>query len=240
MQVNNKPVSIIVDLGLGNIAPQKERPFVVIVRTKILSPDPNGLPAKSEISRLDQMENQLVEQLSKKTGAIYVGRYTQRGLREFYFYTLDTVDYVFGVKSAMAGFTEYQWLTQAKEDKLWSNYFTVLYPPPVEMEKIQNRRLVDHLKGKGDALTEARRIDHFFYFKTKSKREEFLRSEGMVNFSIAEVPEAEMKDVLPYMVHIYKNDVPDYTFIESVLIPLWEKARQFQGRYDGWETYLVK
>ena len=38
----------------------------------------------------------------------------------------------------MAGFTEYQWLTQAKEDKQWTNYFTVLYPPPVEYEKIQN------------------------------------------------------------------------------------------------------
>ena len=240
MQVNNKPVSIIVDLGPGTTAPLKERPFVVIVRTKIQNPDPNGLPAKTEIPRLDKMENQLVEQLSKRTGALYVGRYTQRGLREFYFYALDTIDYVLGVRAAMAEFTDYQWLTQAKEDKLWSNYFTVLYPGPVDMEKIQNRRLVDLLKGKGDALKESRRIDHYFYFKTKSKRDEFMRSEGMENFTVEEVPEAATKDLLPYMVHVYKNDVPDYSFIERVLIPLWEKARQFQGRYDGWETYLVK
>jgi uncharacterized protein (TIGR01619 family) len=240
MEVNNKPVSIIVDLGLASVAPQKERPFVVIIRTKILKPDPNGLPGKTESVRLDEMENKLVEQLSSKTGAVYTGRYTQRGLREFYFYALDTLDYFFAVKSALAGFTDYQWLTQAKEDKKWTNYFTVLYPPPVEYEKIQNRRMVDLLKGKGDELKESRRIDHFFYFKTKSKREDFLRSPGMENFSIDEIPEANQKKALPYMLHIFKNDVPDYSFIERVLIPLWERAKQFEGNYDGWETYLVK
>lgn len=240
VEVNKKPVSIIVDLGMAKTAPQKERPYVVIVRTKILVPDQNGLPGKSEAVKLDQMENLLVEQLSSKTGAVYVGRFTQRGLREFYFYALDTVDYPLAVNSAMAGFTEYQWLGQAKEDKPWSNYFSVLYPPPVEMEKIQNRRLVDLLKGKGDALKEPRRIDHYFYFKTKSRREDFLRSPGMESFMIGELPETDAKSDLPYMVHLYKDDVPDYTFIERVLIPLWERARQFQGRYDGWETYLVK
>jgi uncharacterized protein (TIGR01619 family) len=240
LEVNKKPVSIIVDLGLAETAPQKERPFVVIIRTRLLNPEPNGLPGKTESSRLDQMENLLVEQMSSKSGAVYTGRYTQRGLREFYFYTLDTVDYFLAIKSALAGFTEYQWLTQAKEDKSWTNYFSVLYPPPIELEKIHNRRIVDLLKGKGDALTETRRIDHYFYFKTKSKREDFLRSDGMENFTIEELPESDGKSELPYMLHLHKNDVPDYSFIDRVLIPLWERARAFQGRYDGWETYLVK
>ena len=240
MEVNNKPVSIIVDLGLATVAPQKERPFVIIIRTKILQPEANGLPGKSESARLDEMENKLVEQLGSKTGSVYTGRYTQRGLREFYFYALDTLDYVFAVRSALAGFSEYQWLTQAKEDKKWTNYFTVLYPPPIEMEKIQNRRLVDILKSKGDLLKEPRRIEHFFYFKTKSKREDFLRSPGIESFSIDEIPEATEKTALPYMLHLFKDDVPDYSFIDRVLIPLWERAKQFEGHYDGWETYLVK
>jgi uncharacterized protein (TIGR01619 family) len=240
MEFNNKPVSIIVDLGLAAAAPQKERPFVVIIRTKILQPEANGLPGKKESARLDEMENKLVEQLSSKSGAVYTGRYTQRGLREFYFYTLDTLEYLFAVKSALAGFSEYQWLTQAKEDRKWTNYFTVLYPPPLEMEKIQNRRLVDLLKGKGDALKDPRRIEHFFYFKTKSKREDFLRSPGIEQFSIDELPEATENTTLPYMLHLFKDDVPDYSFIDRVLIPLWERAREFEGRYDGWETYLVK
>jgi hypothetical protein len=44
MEVNNKPVSIIVDLGLAAVAPQKERPYVVIVRTKILQPEAGRVP----------------------------------------------------------------------------------------------------------------------------------------------------------------------------------------------------
>lgn len=198
------------------------------------------MPGKAEISRLDKMENLLVEQLSSKCGAVYTGRYTQRGLREFYFYTLDTLEYFLAIKSAMAGFTDYQWLCQAKDDKSWTNYFTVLYPPPVELEKIQNRRLVDLLKQKGDALKEPRRIEHFFYFKSKSKRDEFMRSSGMENFSVAEIPEALETGAFPYMLHLYKDDVPDYNFIENIIIPLWERARQFQGKYDGWETFRVE
>jgi uncharacterized protein (TIGR01619 family) len=240
MEVNKKPVSIIVDLGLASSAPQKTRPFVVIIRTKLLDPDANGMPGKIESKRLEQMENLLEEQMNSKTGAVYAGRYTQRGLREFYFYTLDTADYFFAIKTALAGFTDYQWLCQAKEDKSWTNYFTVLYPPPLEFEKIQNRRLVDLLRDKGDGLKEVRRIDHFAYFKTKSKREDFLRSSGMESFIIAEIPDTSENTAWPYKVHFYKDDVPDYTFIERVLIPLWERAKQFQGHYDGWETYLIK
>ncbi len=240
MQTNNKPVSVIVDLALGKKAPMKERPFVIIVRSQLQYPDAMGMPGKAELTALDEMEEGLVERLAKNNGAIYAGRFTQRGIREFYFYSLDTVSYHPAVVQAMANFKEYKWLTQAKDDKTWTNYFTVLYPLPVDMEKIQNRRLIDRLKNEGDSLIKSRQVDHYFYFKTKIKRDEFIRNTGISAFTIAELNDKAGDAEFPYQLHIYKNDVPDYTYIERVLIPFWEAARKYQGRYDGWETYLVK
>jgi hypothetical protein len=56
MEVNGKPVSVVVDLGLARIAPMKNRPHAIIVRTRILKPDAVGQPGKSEAARLDELK----------------------------------------------------------------------------------------------------------------------------------------------------------------------------------------
>ncbi len=239
-QVNKKPVSIIVDLSLGKLAPVRERPYVIIIRTELRYPDTNGLPSSVEVPLLDEMEEQLVENLARNNGAWYTGRFTQRGIREFYFYALDTLQYRNALNKAMTAYKEYKWLAQAKDDKTWTNYLTVLYPSPLDMEKIQNRRLIDYLKKQGDGLTATRKVEHFFQFKTKSYRDEFVRKSGIEAFTITEMPDKPGDGEFPYSLRIEKDDVPDYTYIDRVLIPLWQLAGKYHGRYDGWETVMVK
>jgi uncharacterized protein (TIGR01619 family) len=240
MEVNRKPVSVVVDLGLRPAVPMKDHPYVVILRTKILSPEANGQPGASERERLDAMEDQLVTQLNRYCGAIYAGRFTQRGLREFYFYALDTVGYLMGVQTAMAGFTEYQFLCQAKEDRAWENYLQVLYPSEKDLEMIMQRRQVDLLVRKGDALLRSRRIDHYFYFPTKSRREDFLRSISGDKFQIGDMNDETGNTELPYALHLFRDDIPSYRNIRQLFMPLWENARKYGGRYDGWETFVVQ
>jgi uncharacterized protein (TIGR01619 family) len=240
MEINKKPVSIIVDLGLVLRAPLKERPFAIIVRASLKNPDYNGLPVDPEIQMLDKLEDSLVYYLDKSSGGVYAGRFTQRGLREFYFYALDTVNYLAGVAAAFQNFNGYKWLTIAKEDKTWRNYFDVLYPPPAELERIQNRRVVDQLRSKGDLLKESRKIDHFIFFKTKVGREEFLRGLKENGFKIEEMPDEPGAGETPYKLHLSRVDRPDYVNIDKVTLYLWDLARKYNGRYDGWETYVVK
>ncbi len=240
LKVNKKPVSVIVDLGIAQKAPLKERPFAILVRTRINNPDTNGLPREKENPILNQLEDSLVSHLEKKSGAIYTGRFTQRGLREFYFYALDTVDYAANVASALKTFPGYQWLCLAKFDKNWSNYFEVLYPPPREMERIQNRRVVDQLSRNGDALKASRKIDHFLFFKTKISREEFLRALKQNDFRIEDMPDEVENNAWPYKLRLSRDDIPDYSNIDKVTLYLWELAQKYKGKYGGWETYVLK
>jgi hypothetical protein len=241
MQVNQKPVSVVVDLALKARADtRKTRPFVVIFRTKLLSPDASGQPAAEERPRLDEMENKLEAELLKSNGAVYAGRFTQRGLRELYFYTLDTIQFRTTLERALAGYPEYKWLCQAKLDAEWSHYGEVLYPSERELELILNRRQIEELVEKGDPLTAIRRIDHYFYFKTRTGRDEFIRSIGEEGFQIASMNEDGKDENRPFTLQIYRDDKPGYPFIQSILIPLWERARKYQGRYDGWKTEVMK
>jgi uncharacterized protein (TIGR01619 family) len=228
-----------VNLGLAAKAPIHQRPYAIIIRTKVNYPDNLGQPMTEENVVLDSMENQLETALYLHAGSIYAGRFTQRGIREFYFYALDTLDYIGPVAKVMLAHTGYQWLCQARADREWTNYFQVLYPSPRDLERLQNRRLVDLLKKKGDALSEARPIDHYFYFKTKSTRESFLRDPQLTGFQILEIPESAGTGDLPYLLHLNRMDVPDYKFIDQTLLPLWDMARKVGGKYDGWETYAL-
>jgi hypothetical protein len=74
--IDGRPVSINVDLGLFSAAPIKERSYVIIFRTKIKSPDTKGMPYAEEHGTLLQIEESLINELGKETGAIFAGRFT--------------------------------------------------------------------------------------------------------------------------------------------------------------------
>jgi hypothetical protein len=241
MEVNKKPVSVVVDLALKTSRDaRKTRPFVIIFRTKLLSPEASGQPGPDERSRLDSMENQLEAGLQKSNGAVYAGRFTQRGLRELYFYALDTVQFRSVIGQTLLDYPEYQWLCQARLDAEWSHYQEVLYPSERELEIILNRRQLEELASKGDPLTEMRRIDHYFYFKTRTGRDEFIRSIGGEGFQVAAMNDDGKDEIRPFVLQIYRDDRPGYPFIHSLLIPLWERARKYQGLYDGWKTEVIR
>jgi hypothetical protein len=240
MEVNRKPVSVVVDLGLKKSAPMADRPNVVIVRVQLAAPEPSGQPGKAELDKLELMENSLESTLRRQLGAIYAGRFTQRGIRELYYYVLDTVGFREQVGMVMAGFRDYPYLCQAREDRSWTNYLQVLYPSDKDLEIIMNRRQLDELSVKGDGLTKPRRIDHFFLFPTQAKREEFLRARLRDGYLLAEMDELPEGDALRYSLRIHRDDTPSYAGIASLFLPLWEAAKKSQGRYTGWETFVVR
>lgn len=241
MQVEGRPVSVVVDLGLRKVAPMADRATATLVRARLLRPQSNGLPGAEESARLDSLEERLVQGLARVGGHVYAGRFSQRGIRTFHFFTADTAGQAAALRDAFAAFPEYAWLARSLPDSGWSNYLDALYPPPRELELIGDRRLVDQLQRQGDALARPRVVEHFLRFPSKISRMEFLRQPGMEAFTVAAMPEADSTGKeMPYLLQLRRDDVPDLAFVDRVLRPLREKAGRYRGRYEGWETYLVK
>jgi uncharacterized protein (TIGR01619 family) len=235
------PVSINVDLGLQQKAPIKERPYLIILRTQFPVHQKTGLPDNDQIASLDSIENSLVSTLSLSNGSIFAGRFTQRGLREFYFYCLDTTQYASALFKSMAAFPHYPWLAKAVLDKSWSNYFDVLFPNPDDLDKIENRLAINELQKKGDNLTEAREITHTLYFSSINNRLNFLKDLTISGCTITELPDnPEGTSSFAYKLILTQKEKPSIEKIQPITSEMRKLAQKNLGKYQGWKTFVVK
>jgi len=241
MAVKEKPVSVVVNLALRDQAPVRSRPFAIILRLSYPEMDEKGFPAIELAEDLNRLESELESGLGKKNGAWYAGRFTQRGLREFYFYALDTMDYLRTCADILKRHPRFPFLVKAVTDREWTNYFEVLYPRGEEKEKMENRRTVEQLQRKGDKLTTARPIDHTFFFRSDWHRRAFLGELGMPGFQVLEMPVEKQDDREgnAFKLVMRRSDIPELTLMNDLTIRLSRACRKHEGTYGGWSTYVV-
>ena len=241
MAVNGKPVSVVVNLALKDQAPAKSRPYGIILRLSYPEMDDKGFPALELADELNRLESELEARLRQKNGAWYAGRFTQRGIREFYFYTLDTMDYLGTCAAILRQHPRFPFLVKAVNDRNWTNYFEVLYPRDEEKEKMENRRTVEELEKKGDELTTPRAIDHTFYFRSDWHRRAFLIALDLPGFQVTEIPveKASDREGPAFRLVLRRTDKPVLSPMNELTIRLSRAARKHEGVYEGWSTYVV-
>lgn len=238
VSLKGKPVSINVDLGLAAIAPVLEDSFVIILRVKINQLDARGMPTDAEDEQLLKMEDALVTMLARQSGATLAGRFTQRGIREFYFYAPDTLGFRKGVNQSMQPFSAHEWLSLAKKDAKWENYFTVLYPGKLDKFRIESRRNLAELSRAGLFRQGPVLVDYFFDFQELEPMKKFLSSPAMTGFEIISFPNKPSGVKQPYRLILRKKVEPDYPWIESHLVPLYSDAVKHNGVFLGWQRVL--
>ena len=238
VSLKGKPVSINVDLGLAAIAPVLEDSFVIILRVKINQLDARGMPTDAEDEQLLKMEDALVTMLARQSGATLAGRFTQRGIREFYFYAPDTLGFRKGVNQSMQPFSAHEWLSLAKKDAKWENYFTVLYPGKLDKFRIESRRNLLELSRAGLLRQGPMQVDYFFDFQELEPMKKFLSSPAMTGFEITSFPNKPSGVKQPYRLILRKKVEPDYPWIESHLVPLYNDAIKHNGVFLGWQRVL--
>jgi hypothetical protein len=239
--LNRRPVSVLLNMALKERATGLNRPYALILRTKYPDVDASGFPGEQDRSALDTLENELEQLLSESNGAIYVGRYTQRGLREFYYYLLDTVDAAARCAEVMSAYPRFNWLVKNVYDRNWSHYMEVLYPSAREMEKMENMRMITTLQKKGDDLSRTRKIEHTLYFRIAASRRSFLTDPALQGFNVSEMPvERSATDTYPFLLIIWKHDKPGLSHMNRLTQMLSSLAGKYGGRYDGWQSVVVK
>ncbi len=228
-----------VDLGFESAPITKQNQNVLIVSISLDRMQSDGLPLRTDLKKLDTLEDELIAQLHSGLGAIYTGRYTANGKRDFYFYTNDTSRYTGLVQSVLNAYP-YRSKTICKNDSALSNYREVLYPTRIEMQRIYSRRMIGYLVDAGDPLTVPRAVDHLIFFKTDSDRRKFAAIVIDKRFSIIRAEEEKGIKDRPFSLEVSRIDKVDEDSIDEVSLYLWELAQKFSARYEGWETVVVK
>lgn len=232
VSLNGKPVSINVDLGLKPQVPVADLPFVIIARVKLNNVNQLGMPDQDEVNKLDMVEEKMVENLNRFQGAVYVGRFTQRGIREFYFYSNDTSKYQSSIGNVFLESSNFQWLAQAKKDADWENYLTVLYPSALDLLLIESRKKVDEYARKNLKQLPVS-VVHYFEFQKETDCKTFLQSPVCVQYKVIQMLRSSPASAISLL--ISSSIVADRKWAEKTIPVLFSESKKHGGLYKGWE-----
>ena len=140
--IEDSPAIIGLDLDLRRFAPLKDKPHAIFISVYLNHPRPDGFPQGDEFAVLGEIEDSLVEQLESRLSAHFVGRTISAGVRDYYFYTGNTLLYDKYISDAMVNFPHYRYDFGVREDKTWELYFDFLLPDVQEFQRIQNRKVL--------------------------------------------------------------------------------------------------
>lgn len=236
---DNQLGSILVDLGLSSVAPVDSFSTLLTFTTYFNQPNEDGLTSESEYEVINQIEDDLIELLTSNSNIIYTGRIKFSGKMYSYFYFETHLDFEKYISELKAKYSEYKFEYSIKDDANWSTYFEVLYPSTFEMQIIQNGKVIANLEVNGDLVEKERPVDHWIYFKNLTDRENFLDKINGLGFEIVEKEETNSEE-LPFSLQLSRVDKVDYESVNEYVLFLWQKAQEFNGEYDGWETLVVK
>jgi uncharacterized protein (TIGR01619 family) len=232
LNVDDKPASIYLNLGLAHAAPVTGQDHMAYVRIFMRQPRPDGLSSQEEYEALTKVEDELTERLEQR-GDTYAGRNTSDGNRDLYFYTGDLNGFEESVSIAMADHHQYRFEVGGRPDPEWDVYRTFLYPSPDDLQRILNRRVIKSLEENGDNLSKPRTIDHFAYMPSLPAAEslrKFLSSDGF------DVDEPRVDDDTVALA-FKRMDSPDQ--IDEVVVPIARRTHELGGEYDGWGCTVV-
>lgn len=239
-QVDDKPASIFVDLGIRDEAPIAALPHRACLSLILQHPRHDGLSSQEEFDALSAFEGAVKAHLDTPE-SMYVGRNTSDGRRDFWFFVTQPATWEAHVAELMRAFADYGWETSTAEDPEWDAYLNFLYPNDEGLDFMSNRQVCDRLEAAGDPLTQVRDIDHWAFFPDAASRQAFIAQVEPLGFAVREVYEREADedgapDDEPFVARVFRSDTPSHRDIHDVTVPLLRAAREVGGRYDGWET----
>ncbi|MEO1028485.1 MAG: DUF695 domain-containing protein [Pseudomonadota bacterium] len=234
-------VSVFFDDGIAEIVDQLPQNHSLKIRVLLRDPDENGLSNNEEAEILNGLEDR-IEALIQEVGGVYLGRVTYDGKRIFS--TLvgdDTQQLQEQIKSAGQA-SGYDARFSHQPDPGKDAYWQGLYPSSDERRVLNDMTVISNLIEHGDTLSASRRVDHWVFFSDFDHAKGFTdwaMSEGCNRENLTtdnEAPDKARKWQLQ-LSHECTMELPDITGHTRILS---NKAAEFSGEYDGWETLIVQ
>lgn len=224
-----------VDLAWEAHAPVKAHPELIEVTIPLLSPDDDGLSDTSEAPRLFALEDQLAAGISAGINGWYVGRMTGKGKRIFYFYAPTSLDARREVGKTLEDFPEYNYDVTHQYDPNWKLYCELLVPSEEEAHLIRNRRALDELARRGDALDRKRPIAHQFKFQHRANLDYFLKKSGIGGRDKIDIQE----EGSTLLLQITRRGTMERSTLDETTWDFAQLAKSFKGQYLGWRSEVI-
>lgn len=236
--VNGKLASIRLDLGIRPAIPDPLRPWLLWVWVYFRQPRPDGLSSNEEFEALISLEDALKSALEKECGAVLSGCITTDGRREFYFYGSTPERFENTVNQSVGLSHGYKFDCDRQQDAGWTQYLNVLYPSEEQRELIENRKLMDLMKQRGDRLDLARDVSHWAGFKDQIDRAAFRVAVLPMGYRIVSENE-HPNDEYRYWIRVARRQEMTRGAVDDAVLQLFRAARSAHGYYDGWECELM-
>ena len=238
--VDNKETYITIDLALSKTAPNKNQRFIAWISVKLIETIKDGKLTENEEVWMENIQRGLIINISANYNSTFIGHQTYNGYREFYFYVNDTLGLNMVFSETMNFFNSYQSKFGFRKDELWAGYFDYLYPDPESLRRIYNRKIIRNLEVQGDKLEKERLVYHWIYFKTINDRNKFIVQVRDRHFKIEDEAYDPTLGNWPYLLHLSRIDKVDYQSVDSYVMPLWKAVKELHGKYNNWETIIIK
>jgi hypothetical protein len=238
-RINDAPASIFIDLGVRADVPLEKRPWLLWVMVQIKAPKPDGLASNEVAAKLNGIGEALGAAIGATCGAQLVARVTGAGRREFYFYATEPGELQSAAASAMKPF-DYQFEFGSTYQPDWDQYLS-LFPSDTNLERMQNRRLLEVLAREGDVHEVPRKVEHWMYFANEATRDACRDTLTSIEFAVEDESRSEEEDdELPYQLVVSRVDSVDSHTINGITIELARLAREHAGMYDGWDCSVTR
>lgn len=233
------PGSVTLRMDLIDEVPLKDLTALVITGLTYSTDREDGFPDAETLQELYQIEDELVQIIDQEYQGLIVGSFMHNHQRLEYFYLNNPA----GLKERLKEFykTNYpdrQYYIALKEDAEWQYYREFLYPNREIQNYMADQAVIRRLMEAGDNLLYARRVDHWIYLPDNKELKALRMEVESMHFQV------ESKDKitgsLPYELHISRVDKVDFESIHQVTSVLRKLAIEHRGRYDGWETNVIK
>jgi hypothetical protein len=236
-KVEGEIASIFVNMTIEDRAPVPGYGHIVVVRLTMRDPRDDGLSSDDEFDALAGIDDALYATMSEHDNALYVGRVTYAGLRDFYYYAVDAGAAGKAAARAMKKTPAYKFEILSQADADWTTFKSFLLPSPRDRQRMGNRNASDQLRENGDPLTEAREIDHYAYFPTPAARDAFAEKVTHIGYKLRAKHEPDPASAgTAYGAQIYREDVPGNEMFDAITAELAQLAKEAGGDYDGWEA----
>lgn len=136
--INDKVASVYLNLDADEELSSKHVwLYWFFIKLKVERDD--GLSHDDEVESLFEFEDHLTSSLCSDN-LHFVGRVTTAGMRQFYFYGTEDIEYKELCETFLKGNCTYLYQYDSEVDKERSQYKNVLYPGPLGLEQINERR----------------------------------------------------------------------------------------------------